>query len=107
MKQIQEVIFCSNEYSDPPTHFEINLTQEDIDKIKKCKKFIEDNPEISNIRLYAKDVTGLDYDEETKEYIETGWRSDVHYYTVFSDAVYFYAQNKYDSGDYIETDVTI
>lgn len=104
--QIQEVVFTSNEYSETPSHFQITLSKEDIDKIKICQEFIEKNKGVSSVSLYA-DAIGLDYDEDTKEYIESDWRTGAQYYIVYSDAVCFYAQNKWDSGDQIECEVNI
>ena len=94
-------------------NLDINLTKQDIINIKKAQEIVKANNFISNIRI---DVLGsvvyLDEDgndiylkDEEEEEEEVGkWRVDVEQFIVYNNTFYYYAQSKYDSGDYIESD---
>jgi hypothetical protein len=64
---------------------------------------LKENNFISHLRIDIKgSITYLD-DEDTN--IEDGnWRVDVEQFIVYTSGVYYYAQNKWDSGDYIESE---
>jgi hypothetical protein len=92
------VEYRSDEYiNDYPTHVEVSISDEVMSKLKKAKKFIGDDYTIE-VRI-----------KETFNYYNDGDESDfrVGYSCIclghFGRA-YIYAQNKYDSGVYLETE---
>jgi hypothetical protein len=99
------IAFRSSDYSASSEVEKIEIGFSDIDKenIKKSIEILKENSFISHLRIDIKgSITYLD-DEDTK--IEDGnWRVDVEQFIVYTSGVYYYAQNKWDSGDYIESE---
>ena len=95
----------SSDYSASSEVEKIEIEFSDIDKenIKKSVEILKENNFISHLRIDIKgSITYLD-DEDTN--IEDGnWRVDVEQFIVYTSGVYYYAQNKWDSGDYIESE---
>lgn len=92
------VEYCSDEYTnDYPTHVEVSISDEVMNKLKEAKKFIGDDYTIE-VRI-----------RETFNYYNDGAESDfrVGYSCLcmgkFGRA-YVYAQHKHDSGIYFETE---
>lgn len=80
---------------------DIVLSEQDKENIAKAQAIVKDNRFISSIKI---DISGSvkylsDEDQEVED-----WRVDVEYFIVYSNAFYYYAQNKWDSGDYIESE---
>lgn len=99
------IAFRSSDYSASSEVEKIEIKFSDIDKenIKKSIEILKENNFISHLRIDIKgSITYLD-DEDTN--IEDGnWRVDVEQFIVYTSGVYYYAQNKWDSGDYIESE---
>lgn len=99
---IKEIAFrTDNSSSYEIEKLDIVLSEQDKDNIAKAQVIVKDNKFISNIRI---DVSGsVKYLSEGDQEVED-WRVDVEQFIVYSNAFYYYAQNKWDSGDYIESD---
>jgi hypothetical protein len=99
------IAFRSSDYSASSEVEKIEIGFSDIDKenIKKSIEILKENGFISHLRIDIKgSITYLD-DEDV--IIEDGnWRVDVEQFIVYTSGVYYYAQNKWDSGDYIESE---
>ena len=98
----KEIIWKSNDYSETPAYVQIGDLN--IDLIKQYMKFVEDN-QVDSIR-----ISGFDYEfYDTKECedLEVDWRCDVAQLIIYAKSMYFYAQNKWDSGDQIESDTIL
>ena len=97
------IAFYSQDYSDAMTieTLKINVTPTDVENIKKAMDFVNKNSFISSIHI---DLNGhVEYlNDEGEEFDE--WRVDVERFVVYSDSVYYYAQNKWHSGDQIESE---
>ena len=80
---------------------DIILSKQDIENIQKAQTILKDNKFISNVRI---DVLGLvihlDYEDSKND----DWRVDVEQFIVYSNCFYYYAQSKWDSGDYLESE---
>lgn len=78
-----------------------NLTENDIERIKKCTKFLKENTFASHIRIDIEgDIIFLDDEGDEVE----DWRTIVRELIVFSESIYIYSESKYDSGDYFESE---
>jgi hypothetical protein len=97
------IAFFSQDYSDAMQieTLKINVTPTDVENIKKAMEFVKNNDFISSIHI---DLNGhVEYlNDEGEEFDE--WRVDVERFVVYSDSVYYYAQNKWHSGDQIESE---
>jgi hypothetical protein len=104
MKKELEVAFRSRDYSD---NFEIDkiilhLTDKDIENIKKASKFVSDNDGVWSVNVSLQGVFEF-MNEDGKS--ANDWRTDVQHLVVYSEGgVFFYAQNKWDSGDCLESE---
>ena len=98
----KQIAFLSMDYSDANQveKLKINITSTDLDNIKKAMRIVRDNDFISSVKI---DIDGfVGYVDDLDE--EVDWRADVEQFIVYSDCVYYYAQNKWHSGDQIESD---
>jgi hypothetical protein len=98
-----EVAFRSDDNSESYSidKIAIELTDSDIDNVKKTQAILSENKfmDSTNITIDG----SVEYlDDEGK--VTNGWRTDYHALKVYSDSVYYYAQNKWHSGDQIESD---
>lgn len=98
----KEIIFRSNDCSDSLKFETVKLTftDRDLDKVKKAMQVCKDNDFVVNVRIEFDNFDFLDDDGEEV----TDWRVDVSQLIVYKDSCYFYAQNKWDSGDQLESD---
>jgi hypothetical protein len=96
---VVSVDFKTNDYSSAPSFVKIILTPEDYAKIKVAQTAIIEH-DFDSVRL---DTAVADYffDEDCEE--PADWNSDYNCLVVWRERVYYYAQNKYDSADQIET----
>jgi hypothetical protein len=98
----KEIAFYSMEHSDAMgiETLKIHVTPTDVANIKKAMELVKENDFISSINV---DLNGhVEYlDDENDEF--EGWRVDVERFVVYSDSIYYYAQNKWHSGDQIES----
>lgn len=80
----------------------IKLTFEktDIDNIKKLTQICKENECIFSIKMFFDNFAFIDEDEKD---ITSEWRADVSQIIVYKDSFYFYAQNKWDAADQIES----
>ena len=96
------IAFFSTEYSDAMgiETLKIHVTPTDVANIKKAMELVKENDFISSINV---DLNGhVEYlDDENDEF--EGWKIDVERFVVYSDSIYYYAQNKWHSGDQIES----
>lgn len=99
----KQIAFFAQDYSDAMQieTLKIHVTPTDVDNIKKAMEFVKNNDFISSIHI---DLNGhVEYlDDDNKEFEE--WITDVEGFVVYSDSVYYYAQNKWHSGDQIESE---
>ena len=100
---VLEVSFFTQEYSLSPVGVRIQLKEIDIKNILEALSFMRDKDSFwsINVRCYSdviflKDIDTMEIDED--------WRSDVMQFQVYKDSVYFFAQNKWDGRDQIETE---
>lgn len=99
---IKEITFrTDNSSSYEIEKLDIVLLEQDLINIKKAQRIMKEKRFISSIRI---DVLGsVKYLSEENQEVED-WRVDVEQFIVYSNAFYYYAQNKWDSGDYIESE---
>jgi len=99
----KEIAFYSMEYSDAMgiETLKIHVTPTDVANIKKAMGLVKENSFITSINV---DLNGhVEFlDDENDEF--ENWRVDVERFVVYSDSVYYYAQNKWHSGDQIESE---
>ena len=97
------IAFFSQDYSDAMTieTLKINVTPTDVENIKKAMEFVKNNSFVISINV---DLNGFaEYLNDEGDEVEE-WRVDVERFVVYSDSVYYYAQNKWHSGDQIESE---
>lgn len=98
----KQIAFFSMEYSDAMQieTLKIHISQTDIGNIRSAMALLKANPFMESINLSLNgNVEYLDDDDN-----EVEWRTDVERFIVYHDAVYYYAQNKWHSGDQIESE---
>lgn len=93
-----EVGFTTEYFPENIEAIVLELTEEDIEKILKHKKYLEENPDLFKVVGDAC-ATYMADDEE-----ESNFRYDGAELFIFKRAVYVYAQSKYDSGTQIESE---
>jgi hypothetical protein len=77
------------------------FTPTDIVNLKTAMELVKSNRFIASINVSIDGV--VDYlDDEGND--EDDWRIDVDHFIVYNGSIYYYAQNKYDSGDQIESE---
>lgn len=99
----KQIAFFSQDFSDAMSieTLKINVTPTDVANIKKAMDFVKKNDFVSSIHV---DLNGhVDYLDEDGDEVEN-WRVDVERFVVYSNSVYYYAQNKWHSGDQIESE---
>jgi hypothetical protein len=97
------IAFFSQEYSDAMQieTLKINVTPTDVENIKKAMDFVKNNSFVASVNV---DLNGFaEYLNDDNNEVEV-WRVDVERFVVYSDSVYYYAQNKWHSGDQIESE---
>ena len=97
------IAFFSQDYSDAMEieTLKINVTPTDVENIKKAMEFVKNNSFVTSINV---DLNGFaEYLNDDNNEVEE-WRVDVERFVVYSDSVYYYAQNKWHSGDQIESE---
>ena len=97
------IAFFSQEYSDAMQieTLKINVTPTDVENIKKAMDFVKNNSFVASVNV---DLNGFaEYLNDDNNEVEE-WRVDVERFVVYSDSVYYYAQNKWHSGDQIESE---
>ena len=97
------IAFFSQEYSDAMQieTLKINVTPTDVENINKAMDLVKNNSFISSIHI---DLNGyVEYLNDEGEEVDE-WRVEVERFVVYSDSVYYYAQNKWHSGDQIESE---
>ena len=98
------ITFYSQDYSDAMMidTIKIEFNSEDIENIKKAINILNENRFIVNLRIpISSNVIFLDEGNNGHD----GWRVGADQFIVYNDMVYYYAQNKYDAGDQIESEV--
>ena len=95
-------------------HLKIELSEIDKENIKKSVEILKENKFISHLRIDVNSrVTYLDIDKnnyysDVPEEDMFKWRLDVEQFIVYTNSVFYYAQNKWDNGDYFEsTEISI
>lgn len=100
----KSIAFRSNEHSSSSCIEKLEIIFSDTDKenIKKSIKILKENAFISHLRI---DINGsiTYFDDENIECGDDEWRVDVEQFIVYTSAVYYYAQSKWDCSDYIES----
>ena len=99
----KQIAFYSQDFSDAMSieTLRINITPTDIANIKEAMGIIKSNSFISSIHIdFNGEVEYLDGDENTVD----NWKVDVEKFVVYDNTVYYYAQNKWHSGDQIESE---
>jgi hypothetical protein len=97
------IAFFAQDFSDAMSidKLKINLTPTDVDNIKNAMELVNNNKFINSINI---DLDGsVEYLNDDDEDIES-WKIDVERLVVYNNSVYYYAQNKWHSGDQIESD---
>lgn len=79
----------------------ITLTDVDIANFKKGFALLKENNFIQSIKI---DLDGfVDYLNDDNVVINDEWKVDVESFVVYENAIFYYAQNKWHSGDQIES----
>jgi len=104
MKKELEIAFRSLDYSDTIEIDKVvlELTDEDIENIKKASMFVGDNTGMWSVNVKLKgSFSFIDEEGNTVD----SWRTDVQYLRVYArTSIYFYAQCKWDAGDTLESE---
>ncbi len=86
---------------------EIGLSVNDKENIAKAQGIIKENYDfISSVRIEFQG-TQVTYYDAIGDRIDDTPRVSVEQFIVYSNSVYYYAESKYDSGDYMEAEVLI
>ena len=99
----KQIAFFAQDHSDANIieTLKIHVTPTDVDNIKKAMELVKQNSFITSINV---DLNGhVEYLDDDNNEVED-WRVDVERFVVYSDSVYYYAQNKWHSGDQIESE---
>jgi hypothetical protein len=98
-----EVAFHSQDVSDSfeIEKIKVDLCDEDKENILKANQLMKDNKFIENIRVSVNSEVSFINDEDND--ITEKWKCDVMQYIVYDDTFFLYAQNKWNSGDQIES----
>jgi hypothetical protein len=99
----KQIAFFSQDYSDAMgvETLKISITPTDIENIKKSMEILRANKFMSSIHVPLEGY--VEYlNDEGEEFDE--WRVDVERFVVYIDCVYYYAKNKWSSGDQIESE---
>jgi len=99
----KQIAFFSQDYSDAMSieTLKINITPTDIGNIRSAMAILKANPFMVSIHI---DLNGhVEYLDDEGNEVED-WRTDVERFVVYSDSAYYYAQNKWHSGDQIESE---
>lgn len=97
------IAFRSDDYSDS-SNIEVlkfTLTPTDIANLKTAMELVKMNSFIASINVSLDGVVNY-LDDEGKD--ADDWRIDVDHFIVYDSSIYYYAQNKYDSLDQIESE---
>lgn len=97
------IAFFSQDFSDAMSieTLKIHITPTDVENIQKAMGLVKSNDFISSIHV---DLNGhVEYKDDDDNEVED-WRVDVERFVVYSDSVYYFAQNKWHSGDQIESE---
>ncbi len=97
------IAFFSTDYSDAMQieTLKIQITPTDVENIQKAMLILKDNKFISSINVESNGYT--EYLDDDGNEVEN-WRVDVERFVVYDGTVYYYAQNKWHSGDQIESE---
>lgn len=86
---------------------EIGLSVNDKENIAKAQEFIKQNYDfISSVRIEFQG-TQVTYYDAIGDMIDDMPRVGTEQFILYSNSVYYYAESKYDSGDYMEAEVLI
>lgn len=92
-----KILFVSNEYTDHPTAFKIELTEEIVELVQQAGLVLKLFPEFESIAIpYQADYSGVSS--------HLDWEADGGVLKVFKNTVYYYEQSKYDCSDQIESE---
>jgi hypothetical protein len=81
----------------------INISDDDIINIKKAIDVLKENKCRQSIKL---ELSGfVDYIDDDEIIINGDWLVDVESFVVYESGIFYYAQNKWHSGDQIESDM--
>ena len=89
---------CDDSESSQIEVIKLTFVDSDLDKVKKAMQICKDNDFIVNVRVEFDGFEFLDDDEKAVD-----WKTDVSQLIVYKDSIYFYAQNKWDAADQIES----
>lgn len=98
------IAFRSEDYSDSGNIevMKFTLTPTDIANLKTAMELIKTNRFIASINVSLDGV--VDYLDDEGNDVDD-WRIDVDHFIVYDNSIYYYAQNKWNSGDQIESEV--
>ncbi len=96
---IANIEWTGNEHIDNPESVEIELSPKDMILIKKCREFLKENPEVSDLRIDVYVTQFLDDEGDNMDFA-----SDVNKLVISSDSVHYYGQHKYDSTAQLESE---
>ena len=97
----KELLWSTNECFDVEA-VKLTFDDETISLIKKAQEFLIENPTFDKVVMY---FDGYEFIEEDEPFVNL--RSDVNQLYVFTGAVMFYCQSKYDSADQFEFDYVL
>jgi hypothetical protein len=108
MKKFESNIVFKTQYHDNIDYIEmvrLNLSDTTLNNIIKAQDYMKTcGYDIVAIEIPFGDGDEIDHIDEDGE-ITKQWLCDVRYLKVYPTGFYYYAQNKYDSSDQLESDL--
>lgn len=99
------IVFNSYDYGLSPNHVRLEFTDKDIERINKLIDLAKEHSITIEMYFNCEELFCDTYDDDEDKMEVADWRCDVQYLKIYSSGhCYFYAQNKYDAADQIESD---
>ncbi len=99
------IVFNSNDYTEVPNHVRLEFTDKDIERINKLIDLAKEHSITIEMNFDCEELFRDTYDDDEDKMEVADWRCDVQYLKIYSSGhCYFYAQNKWDAADQIESD---
>jgi hypothetical protein len=101
------IVFTTCDQTDTPNYARLEFTEKHISRIVKLTALAEEHNITIEMDFDFADLLIDTVDEDLNSKMEkTDWRCDVEYLKIYPNGYcYFYAQNKWNAADQIESDV--
>jgi hypothetical protein len=99
------IVFNSNDHTEAPNHVRLEFTDKDIERINKLIDLAKEHSITIEMNFDCEELFRDTYDDDEDKMEVADWRCDVQYLKIYSSGhCYFYAQNKWDAADQIESE---